>query len=58
VLAALHAFEKEGVVGMLGDFEERRNRRQQVGDDFLADRHERPASGQILELIKRRDLHR
>ena len=43
VLAALDALEQERVVGVLGDFQERRDRRQQVGDDLLADRHERAA---------------
>ena len=36
VLAAFDAFEQERVVGVLGDLEERRDRRQQVGDDLLA----------------------
>ena len=58
VLAAFDAFEQERVVGVLGDLEERRHRRQQVGDDLLADRHERAAPRQFLEFFKRRDLHR
>ena len=57
MLAALDALEQEGVVGVLGDLEERRHRRQQVGDDLLADRHERAARGQLDELFERRLLH-
>ena len=58
VLAAFDAFEQERVVGVLGDLQERRHRRQQIGDDLLADRHERAAPRQFLELFKRRDFHR
>ena len=58
VLAAFDALEQERVVGVLGDLQERRHRRQQVGDDLLADRHERAAPRQFLELFKRRDFHR
>ena len=58
VLAALDALEQERVVGVLGDLQERRHRRQQVGDDLLADRHERAAPRQLLEFLKRRDFHR
>ena len=57
VLAAFDALEQEGVIGMLGDLEERRHRRQQVGDQLLAHRHERGALGQVHELFKRRLLH-
>ena len=58
VLAALDAFEQKGVVCVLGDLQERRHRRQQIGDDLLAHRHKRAAARQLLELLKRRDLHR
>ena len=58
VLAAFDALEQKRVVGVLGDLQERRHRRQQVGDDLLADRHERAALRQLLECLKRRDLHR
>ena len=58
VLAALHALEQERVVRVFGDLQERRHRRQQVCDDLLADRHERAAPRQLLEGLKRRNLHR
>ena len=58
VLAALDALEQERVVGVLGDLQERRHRRQQVGDDLLAHGHERAAPRQLLEFVKRRDFHR
>src|SRR5262249_41668043 len=58
VLAALDALQQERVVGMLGDLEEGRDRRQEIGDDLLADRHERAASREVLELFKRSDFHR
>ena len=57
MLAALDALEQERVVGVLGDLQKRRDRRQQVGDDLLADRHERAAPRQFLEFLKRRDFH-
>ena len=57
VLAAFDAFQQEGVVGVLGDFQKGRDRRQQVGDDFLADRHEGAAPRQFRELFKRGDFH-
>jgi hypothetical protein len=37
-LAAFDALEQERVVGVLGDLEERRRRRQQVREDLLVDR--------------------
>ena len=58
MLAAFNALEQEGVVRVLGNPEKRRYRRQQIGDDFLADGDERPAPRQLLEIFKRRDLHR
>ena len=58
VLAAFHALEQERVVRVLGDFEKRRHRRQQIGDDLLADGNESPALRQLFEFFKRRDLHR
>ena len=57
VLAAFDALEQERVVGVLGNLEKRRHRRQQIGDDLLADRHERAAPRQFLEFLKRRDFH-
>ena len=57
VLAALDALEQERVVGVLGDLQERRDRRQEVGDDLLAHRHERAALRQFHELVERRQLH-
>ena len=50
LLAAFDRLEQERVVGVLGNLEERRHRRQQVGDDLLVDRHERAALRQFLEL--------
>ena len=58
MLAALDALEQERVVRVLGDLQEGRNRRQQVGDDLLADRNEGSAPRQFLELLKRRNSHR
>ena len=58
VLSALDAFEQECVVGILGDLQKRRDGSQQIGHQLLADRHERAAPGQFLELLKRRDVHR
>jgi hypothetical protein len=52
VLASFDAFEEERVVGVLGDLQERRDRRQQIGDDFLAHGHERAAARQLLEFLK------
>src|SRR4051794_20908881 len=57
VLSALDAFEQERVIGIFGDLEEGRDRRQQVGNELLDDRHERAAPGELLEFFKRRDLH-
>src|SRR5690606_14793990 len=50
-LAALHAFDEERVVGVLGDAQERRDRRQQVGQQFAAHGHERAASRQLGEFV-------
>ncbi len=58
LLAAFDRLEQERVVGVLRHLEERRDRRQQVGDDLLVDRHERAALRQLLEFVERRDLHR
>ena len=52
-LAALDALEQERVVGVLGDLEEGGDRRQQIRDDFLDDRHERAAPCQLHELFER-----
>ena len=57
LLAAFDALEEERVVGVLGDLEERRHRRQQVRDDLLDDRHERAAPRQLDELFERGLLH-
>ena len=57
LLAALDALEQERVVGVLGDLEKRRDRRQQVRDDFLDDRHERAPARQLHELFERCLLH-
>ena len=56
-LAALDALEQERVVGVFGDLEECRDRRQQVGDDLLHDRHERAAARQLHEFFESRLLH-
>ena len=56
-LAAFDALEQERVVGVLGDLEEGRRRRQQVGEDLLVDGHERAARRQLRELFERRLLH-
>jgi len=58
VLAAFDALEEEGVVGVFGNLQERRHRRQQIRHDLLADGHKRATRGEIFELFKRRDLHR
>ena len=52
-LSAFDALEQEGVVGVFGDLEKRRDRRQQVGDDLLDDRHERAAPRQVHEFFVR-----
>ena len=57
VFAAFHAFEQERVVGMLRDFQERGDRREQVGHDLAADGHEGAALGQLDELFERCLLH-
>ncbi len=57
VLAALHALEQEGVVGVPGDLQKGRDRRQQVGHDLLADRHERALGRQRLEFLERGRSH-
>jgi hypothetical protein len=58
LLAALDALEQEGVVRVLGDFQKRGDRRQQVGDDFLDDGHERAPARQVYELFERCLLHK
>ena len=57
VLAAFHALEQERVVGVLGDLQKRRDRRQQVRHDLAPHRHERAAPRQLHELVERRLLH-
>ena len=57
VLAAFDALQQERVVGVLGDLQERRHRRQQVGHDLLVHRHERAALRQLDELFERRLFH-
>jgi len=51
LLAAFHALEQERVVGMLGDLQEGRDRRQQIRHDLLDDRHERAAPRQLHEFF-------
>ena len=58
VLAPLDALEQERVVGVLGDLQKRRDRRQQIRDDLLAHGHEGAAACEFRELLKRRDVHR
>ncbi len=53
----LDALKKERVVGVLGNLEERGDRRQQVGDDLLDHRHERASPRQLDELLERGLLH-
>ena len=57
VLAAFDALEQERVVRVLGDLQERRHRRQQVGHDLAPHRHERAAPRQLHELVERRLFH-
>ena len=57
LLAAFDALEEERVVGVLGDLQKGRDRRQQVRHDLLDDRHERAAPRQLHELFERRLLH-
>jgi hypothetical protein len=52
MFAAFHALQQEGVVGVFGNLEKGRHRRQQVGNQLLADRHECPAPRQFLELVE------
>ena len=56
-LATLDALEQEGVVGVLGDLQERGDRREQVRDDLLHHRHERAAARQFHELFVCRLFH-
>jgi hypothetical protein len=56
-LAAFDALEKERVIGVFGDLQERGHRGEQVGDDFLHHRHERAALGQVDEFVVGRLLH-
>ena len=57
VFAAFDALEQERVVGVFGDFQERRHRRQQVRDNLLAHGHKGAAAGQLFVFLKRRDFH-
>jgi hypothetical protein len=57
LFAAFHALEQERVVGVLGDFQERRDRRQQVRHDFFDHGHERAAPRQLRELFVCRLFH-
>src|SRR5258706_12012376 len=42
---------------MLRDLQKRRDGRQQIRDDLLAHRHERPALRQLLEFLECRNTH-
>ena len=57
LFAAFDRLEQERVVGVLGDLQKRRHRRQQVGHDLADHRHERAAPGQFDELFVGRLLH-
>src|SRR5262245_56750733 len=58
VLATLDAFEEKRVLGAVRDFEEGGHRRQEIGNELLAHRHECAALGAIPELFKGCELHR
>ena len=58
VLAPFDALQQERVVRVLGDLQERGDRREQIGHDLLAHGHERAAPRQLLEFLKRRNFHR
>ena len=57
VLAALDALEQERIVGVLGDAQERRHRRQQIGDELLDDRHEGASLRELGECLERCLFH-
>ena len=57
LLAAFNRLQQKRVVGVLRDLQERRDRRQQIGDDLLVDRDERTPLRQLLEFLERRDVH-
>jgi hypothetical protein len=52
VLSTLHAFEQKRVVGVLGNPEERRHRRQQVGHELPDDGHERASLRELDERVE------
>ncbi len=52
LLAALDALEQERVIGMFRDAKEGRHRREQVGEEFAAHRHERAAAGEVDEFVE------
>ena len=56
VLASLDAFQQKRVVGVLGNPEKSRNRRQQVGHELFDDRHERASLRQLDERFERRSV--
>src|ERR1051325_6904963 len=57
VLAALHGFEEECVIGVLGNLQERGDRRQQIRNDFLVDGNKRAPLRQLPEFFERCYAH-
>ena len=57
VLSPFDTLEEERVIRVLSDFQKRGQRRQQVGPDLLADRHERATRGQLLKRLERGVAH-
>ena len=57
MLAALDRLEQKRVVGVLGDLQERRHRRQHVGDELFVDGDKRPSLRQLFEFFERCDFH-
>ena len=58
VLAAFDAFEQERIVGVFGNPQERRHRRQEIGHELLDDRHERASLRQLGECFERCLFHK
>ncbi len=57
VFAAFDALEQERIVGVLRDPQERRHRRQQIGDELLDDRHEGASLRELGKCVERCLLH-
>ena len=55
--ATLDALEQERIVGVFGDLEECRDRREQVSDDLFHDRYERTAARELHEFFESRLPH-